>query len=284
MITCACTETSSAETGSSATISRGFSDQSARDAEPLALAAGELVRIAVASTSGRRPTRSNRSATRVSRARRRQNAEVLQRLGDDVAGAQTRIERRVGVLEDHLHLRGDAARMAARRSASRCPRRRSMTLPPVGSTEPQDQLANGRLAAAGLADEAERLAGAIEKVTPSTALHLCRPRAQQPALHRKVLRQVADGQDVASIGIAHDVRQPPAGFPSRRRSGRGRAPSSAEVPRRGSASVAKAQRGANAQPAIGLAQRRHDAGDLAEAAARATGRAQRGSEASRPRV
>ena len=40
-------ETSSAETGSSATISLGVVRQGARDADALALAAGELVRVAV---------------------------------------------------------------------------------------------------------------------------------------------------------------------------------------------------------------------------------------------
>ena len=44
---CACTETSSAETGSSQTISFGFDGERAGDADPLALAARELVREAV---------------------------------------------------------------------------------------------------------------------------------------------------------------------------------------------------------------------------------------------
>ena len=44
---CAWMETSSAETGSSQTISFGLQRQGARDADALALAAGELVREAV---------------------------------------------------------------------------------------------------------------------------------------------------------------------------------------------------------------------------------------------
>ena len=44
---CACTETSSADTGSSSTISCGSQRQRAGHADPLALAAGELVRVAV---------------------------------------------------------------------------------------------------------------------------------------------------------------------------------------------------------------------------------------------
>ena len=42
---CACTETSSAETGSSQTISFGLQREGARDADPLSLAARELVRV-----------------------------------------------------------------------------------------------------------------------------------------------------------------------------------------------------------------------------------------------
>ena len=46
-MTCAWIETSSAETGSSSMISCGFDRQRAGDPDPLALAAGELVREAV---------------------------------------------------------------------------------------------------------------------------------------------------------------------------------------------------------------------------------------------
>ena len=45
--TCAWIETSSAETGSSAIEQLGFQRERARDADALALAAGELVRVAV---------------------------------------------------------------------------------------------------------------------------------------------------------------------------------------------------------------------------------------------
>ena len=46
-MTCAWIETSSADTGSSATISFGLQGQRAGDADALPLAAGELVRVAV---------------------------------------------------------------------------------------------------------------------------------------------------------------------------------------------------------------------------------------------
>ena len=44
------------------------------------------------------------------------------------------------------------------------------TLPPVGSSSRVMQPAGGGLAAAGLADQAERLAGATARSMPSTAL------------------------------------------------------------------------------------------------------------------
>ena len=45
-VTAACTETSSAETGSSATTTAGIAGEGARDADALLLAAGELARLA----------------------------------------------------------------------------------------------------------------------------------------------------------------------------------------------------------------------------------------------
>ena len=46
MTICACTETSSADTGSSATMNDGFEGEGAGQADALALPAAELVRVA----------------------------------------------------------------------------------------------------------------------------------------------------------------------------------------------------------------------------------------------
>ena len=72
--------------------------------------------------------------------------------------AQARIEAGVGILEDHLHA---PAQRRSRRSAERGDvlARRSALRPPSGSSEAQDQPPDRGLAAAGLADEAEHLAG-----------------------------------------------------------------------------------------------------------------------------
>ena len=57
--------------------------------------------------------------------------------------------------------------------------------------QPQDAAAGRRLAAAGFADEAERLASSIVKLTSSTARTIVR-RRKQPALAAEVLDEVAD--------------------------------------------------------------------------------------------
>jgi hypothetical protein len=77
-------DTSSAETGSSQTMSFGLERERAGDADALALAAGELVRVAVGRRSGGRP-----DPRRAARARARVGGGAL---GD--AGGSQRLGRR----------------------------------------------------------------------------------------------------------------------------------------------------------------------------------------------
>ena len=112
-MTCAWIETSSAETGSSQTISLGSQGEGAGDADPLALAARELVRVAVVVLGVQ--------------------ADELQQLlhlaldlvlghdpwsrngvADDRADGLPRVQRRVRVLEDHLHVAADRPELADR--------------------------------------------------------------------------------------------------------------------------------------------------------------------------
>ena len=81
-----------------------------------------------------------------------------ERLGDDRADRLARVQRRVRVLEDHLHL-------AAQRLAARAPRERRDVAAverdrarSSASSSRSDQPRGRRLAAARLADDAERLA------------------------------------------------------------------------------------------------------------------------------
>ena len=98
-----------------------------------------------------------------------------QRLADDAPDRHTRVQARVRVLEDHLHLAAEAAQFAA------------LDLRQVGAFEHhvaggragelEDGLAGRALAAAGFAHEPERLAALTSKLTPSTALARRRPCA-----------------------------------------------------------------------------------------------------------
>ena len=128
---CACTETSSAETGSSQTISLGLQRERARDPDPLPLAARELVRIAAGVLGA--------------------EADDLEQLSDpelrlpsscapwiangwphDLLDRLARVQRRVRVLEDHLHLAPQRPELALRESRDVRPSKR--IVPDVGSS------------------------------------------------------------------------------------------------------------------------------------------------------
>ena len=85
----------------------------AGDADPLALAAGELVRVAVqvGRARGRRP----RAAPAPAAASSREPVAVdPERVADDLADPLARVERGVRVLEDHLHLAPERAQLPPR--------------------------------------------------------------------------------------------------------------------------------------------------------------------------
>ena len=134
----------------------GLERERAGDADALALAAGELVRVAVGASAGR-PTTLEQLGTRARACVAGASAVDAQRLGDDVADGHARVERRVRVLEDHLHPPAQRAQLrASRASVMSCAvERRSR---PRSAREPQDRAAERGLAAALLADQAERLA------------------------------------------------------------------------------------------------------------------------------
>ena len=115
-MTCAWTETSSAETGSSQTIELGLQRERAGDADALALAAGELVRIAVAHARAQARPCSSSSAVRSRRAPAVPSAVEPERLADDVADRHARVERGERVLEDDLHVAPQAAQLAPRQA------------------------------------------------------------------------------------------------------------------------------------------------------------------------
>ena len=185
---CAWIDRSSAETGSSQTISSGLSDQRAGDADALALSAGELVRIARLGL--RRKADPFQHALHrcgpLDRARRRPCTSSG--VAEDAADRVTRVERAERILEDHLH----AAAKRPHRGLG--PERHfdAAECHPAGGDRHQaeERLAEGRLAAAGFADETERLApGYLE----ADAVH---------GTDRRLARRVLDA-DIGHVEQVH---------------------------------------------------------------------------------
>ena len=123
------------------------------DPDPLPLAAAERMRVARHVIAGQAHRVEQLAHPRGGRAAR--GTEVAKRLADDVADREARIQRRVPVLEHHLHRPPEGAEpplgdggdvLALEHDA-----------PPRHRKEAQDQPPHRRLAAAALADEAERL-------------------------------------------------------------------------------------------------------------------------------
>ena len=96
---CACADVSSAESGSSSTITDGVGRERPRDRDPLPLAAGELVREARGGV-GRQADLVEQLDDAERPLRARQSAH--QAVGELRADLAPRVQRRERVLEDHL--------------------------------------------------------------------------------------------------------------------------------------------------------------------------------------
>ena len=121
LTTCACTETSSADTGSSADDERRLERERAREADALPLAAAELVRVL---RRRRRVEADELEQLPHARAPLGARADAVndERLLDDRADAHARIERRVRILEDDLKMPPRAPQLARRQRAHvECP-------------------------------------------------------------------------------------------------------------------------------------------------------------------
>ena len=127
----------------------------ARDADALLLPAGELVRIAVDEALAE-PDGFHQLADALALLFARGEAERLDRLGDDLPDRHARIERRVRILEDHLHVLPRAAQLRAGQlrnvdvAEHHAPARRF--------DQPQHRAAERRLSASRFPDEPERFA------------------------------------------------------------------------------------------------------------------------------
>ena len=131
-MTCAWIDTSSAETGSSATISLGSQRERAGDADALPLAAGELVRVAVVVLRVE-PDQLEQVLHRALDAVLGLDVLQPERRADDRADGVPRVQRRVRVLEDHLDVAAQRPHPAVGQVRD-VPALERRSCPPVGSS------------------------------------------------------------------------------------------------------------------------------------------------------
>ena len=116
----------------------------------------------------------------------------VHRLTDDLADRHAWIERCVGILEDNLDFASDCLQLG-RRSGREIYAGES-DLASGWLFEPQDQSADGGLAAAGFADQAQGLPGIDRKAHVFDRAH-DRGLASEPGAHREMLGQAAHRQE-----------------------------------------------------------------------------------------
>ncbi len=195
---CAWIDTSSAETGSSQTISTG-SIASARAMPTRWRCPPDIWCGKRSACCGSRPT----CATQLAHAFRARallwhDAVHLERLVDHLADGHARVERGVGVLEDHL----DAPAHGAQRC--RIERRHvdALEQDPAARRllQLQDAAAGGGFAAARFAHQAQGLAAAqILKLTPSTARTVAAGPANIPPPTSKCLTRLSTSRMKSSL-------------------------------------------------------------------------------------
>ena len=171
--------------------------QRPRDADALALAAGEFMRIAVG--RHRAAAAPGPAARRCAPAiwRLRAHAVHRQRLGQGLAHRHARVERAVGVLEHHLHAAVEARAALGPVERPHVDAVDSDACPRSGSMQPDEAAREGGLAAAGFADDAERLA-ALDRRGRRRSAHA--PIGLRPPAQRVGQRSAASGKRLRQAG------------------------------------------------------------------------------------
>ncbi len=139
----------------------------AREADALALPAGELVRIPVPQLRSQPDLVEQLLHVLVERAAARTGLDA-QRLADDLAAGHAWVERRVRILEDDVHLAPERPQLATRRTCVMS-RPLSRIVPSVGSSSRTTQLPTVDLPLPDSPTSPSISPGAIENETPSTA-------------------------------------------------------------------------------------------------------------------
>jgi hypothetical protein len=170
----------------------GLEGERAGDADPLPLAAGELVRIAVA-VLGVEPHGLEQLADPAP-AVLAVKAVDLQRLGEDLVDRDPRVQRRVGVLEDDLDVAAQRPQVPVGELREVVPLEQHLT--GRRRVQAEQRPPGRRLAAARLADQAERLVRVEVEAHPADGVDDADLAAHQPrAAHWEVLDQIAYGED-----------------------------------------------------------------------------------------
>jgi hypothetical protein len=125
----------------------------------------------------------------------------LQRLADDLTARQARVERRVRVLEDHVQISPVRPQLAPRQVRDVVPVETDRSRGRLDQA--QDAVGDGRLPAAGLADQAEHLARRERERDPVDGTDDA-PVSRQPAADREVLHQSVDlERGTVSVAARH---------------------------------------------------------------------------------
>ena len=200
-------ETSRAQTGSSQTMKSGLERPG-----PGRCRSAAAARRRTRAGSGSSPRRAGprvRSSSRHAVARARAAATMpctAQRLADDLPTVIRGLRQPTGSWKMICIRRPQLPQLLARPSESTSMPSKTH-LPAGGGDQPQDRPADGGLAAAALADQAQRLArAAATKVTPSTALTCPTVLPNTPAADGEPRPQVVDLQQGPSVcGLSGDV-------------------------------------------------------------------------------
>src|SRR5947199_2231158 len=185
----------------------------ARDADALALTAGELVRVPTQVVSRQADGVEELDDALFPQLPRRGELVDHEGLADDRPDRHSRIQRRVRVLEDDLHLLAERAQRALVQRGDVLALEGDLARGRLDQS--QDRAAGGGLAAARLAHEPQRLARhdverhVVDGVDPR---HLAR---EETAADREVLLEVLDLEEGLCHGVASQYRKQATLWPGR---------------------------------------------------------------------
>ena len=176
------------------------------NADALALAAGKLVRIAQRHV-GEEPDELQQLGNTIGNLGFRHDVMDAHGLADDLPDGHARIERGVGILEDHLHLLAYAGHLGARERGE--VRAGEQDLAAGRIVEAEHEAAERGLAAAGLADDCERLAAAhVEGDTIDRADQRCAAAEKLPPAAKMLHESLGRENDIAAGGRVHAASPP----------------------------------------------------------------------------